>query len=160
VEIVTADALSWSPGEASFDAVIAQNVMEHIAPVDRAAFAERMARWLVPGGVVVVESQFLRRAGDGDYDTPYGLAQGVVGSVEECFEQAGFVYHQGAAYDWRRGAYHPPRWRVRAWWNVVWSARPNPAIESEFQARCAAAREIEARLLDAGRKLAMFRFSR
>jgi SAM-dependent methyltransferase len=160
VEILTADVLRWNPGEAAFDAVIAQNVVEHIAPADRAALAERVAGWLVPGGMVVVESQFLRRPGDGDDDTPYGRAQGIVGSVEECFERAGFIYHLGAAFDWRRSAYNPPRWRVRAWWNVLWSAWPIPAIEAEFQARCTAEWETEERLLDAGGKLAIFRFSR
>jgi hypothetical protein len=147
---MASDLFAYEPGAASFEAAVLQNVAEHFSLTDRRVLAERLYHWLVPGGVLVVESQFLSLL-----DRAGRIQEG----VEEAFEGAGFLFHLKEAYLWQRE-------QTRAgWWQVPKAVRLSgrnrrAQIQEEFHRRAQAAREADLAQVRAGRRMVVFQYGR
>lgn len=145
LDFLTADLFAWNPGDGSFDAAVMRHVVEHFSPADRAVLAERLYRWLAPGGILIVESQHYLSLGSGDE---------ISDGIEEVFEAAGFLFHLKEAYRWQSQQY-------KLWFELPVLARADRQIEMayEFNERAAAIGASDLEQVRQGRKLVIFRHS-
>lgn len=124
IDFDTADVRLLQPAEA-FDAVVMQRVIEHFCEDELAALAIQLYERIRPGGVLVVESQFLTTSID--WTAPYNET-----SPELLFERAGFRFFCKDAYIWRQALERSPISRLR---RIISQTASRDRVNNEFDLR-------------------------
>lgn len=146
-EFQVADLFASALNPATLDLIIAQHVVGHLSVADRAEMAERFFTWLRPGGVLEIEE-------DHDYWLRH-IDVRPEQSIEEPFEEAGFIHYQKEAYLWLR-----ERKEVSRWWHR-WRLGPEGSpTRREFETRLLRSAQVDIESTKCGAKLAIFRTSR
>lgn len=144
---IAADIFDYEPDIGSYDLIVTQNLIEHFGPSDRISLAKRFFRLLRPGGILIVESQYLKTL---------DITRQTTDGIEEYFEQAGFVFHLKQAYLWRQD-FEKNRTRKQ---NATAIRKETEVALSEFDRQAKAIREQDMARVSQGEKLVIFRFGR